>query len=93
MKKLVLSLLLFICVINSVFAEAVEVIPTQNKTLNINNGRFVFGQISNARKDQYMLDTKTGRLWGIVISKEGETVLQIVPYSNFNNNGYSIMPQ
>ncbi len=91
MKKIALSLLFSICVINSVFAKAIEVIPLQNKTLNTNNGRFVFGQISNARKDQYMLDTKTGRLWNIVTSKDRGKVLQVIPYSDFNNNSYSII--
>jgi hypothetical protein len=29
-------------------------------------GRYVLGQISDARRDQYLLDTKTGRLWEVI---------------------------
>jgi hypothetical protein len=43
-------------------------------------GRFVFGQISAMRADQFMLDTQTGRLWQIVVDKEGRQKLQAVPY-------------
>lgn len=32
----------------------------------------MFGQISNFRRDQYVLDTKTGRLWQKVIAKVGK---------------------
>ena len=31
--------------------------------LSATGGRYVFGQISESRRDQYMLDTQTGRLW------------------------------
>jgi hypothetical protein len=31
--------------------------------LSATGGRYVFGQISDSRRDQYMLDTQTGRLW------------------------------
>lgn len=27
------------------------------------NGRYVFGQVSDYRADQFMLDTQTGRIW------------------------------
>ena len=32
-------------------------------TLSAPGGRYVFGQISESRRDQYLLDTQTGRLW------------------------------
>lgn len=59
------------------------------KILASENGRFVFGQVSHHRQDQFMLDTKTGRLWQLVERKvpssDGSTkagiVLQMVPYS------------
>lgn len=44
------------------------------------SGRFVMGQISDFRADQFLLDTKTGRLWQIVNGTEGGRVLQQVPY-------------
>jgi hypothetical protein len=64
----------------TVSAEPVEVITPQNKTLGSANGRYVFGQISQLRRDQYMLDTQTGRLWQVVQSKDESLVLQVVPY-------------
>jgi hypothetical protein len=32
-------------------------------------GRFVFKQISDNRRDQFMIDTATGRLWNVVCKK------------------------
>lgn len=56
--------------------------------LSATGGRYIFGQVSSMRKDQYMLDTQTGRLWNKVcveISKEDPTqclgiVLEPVQY-------------
>jgi hypothetical protein len=33
------------------------------KVLSSSPGRYVFGQVSDFRVDQFMLDTQTGRLW------------------------------
>ena len=52
-------------------------------SLSTDNGRFVFGQISEFRQDQFMLDTETGRLWEVInIKKESgdERVLMQVWY-------------
>ena len=49
-------------------ADTVKPPPT-NKQLAAENGRFVFGQISDYRRDQYLLDTKTGRMWRVVTYK------------------------
>lgn len=76
----------------SAYAEPVEVIPPQNKVLGSSNGRFVFGQISSMRRDQYMLDTQTGRLWQIVQSKEDAISLQIVPYTHVDGSA-SVVPE
>lgn len=60
-------------------------------TLSAPGGRFVFGQISSYRRDQFMLDTQTGRLWQMVCSRTDETdpkkpclttVLEPVSYTN-----------
>jgi hypothetical protein len=37
-----------------------------SKVLATEGGRYVLGQISDARRDQYLLDTKTGRLWEVI---------------------------
>jgi len=54
----------------------------QQKVLSAENGRFVFGQISGSSKDQFMLDTATGRLWRIGASGKLGTFLQSIPYRN-----------
>jgi len=81
MRKEIMFSLMILC-ITSGFATAqpVEVEPTQQKVLKNESGRYVFGQISDFRKDQYLLDTKTGRLWRIVIDQENHTKLQPVPF-------------
>jgi hypothetical protein len=43
-------------------------------------GRFVFGQVSESSKDQFMLDTVTGRLWRIAETGEIGLHLSPVPY-------------
>ena len=75
--------------------EPVKVSPPQQKVLSSPNGRYVFGQISDFRRDQYMLDTQTGRLWQIVLRKaknpdgsdapgDGFQVLDVVPYTDID---------
>ena len=54
----------------------------QEKVLSSDNGRFVFGQISGSSKDQFMLDTATGRLWRIGESGKLGTFLKSIPYRN-----------
>lgn len=53
-------------------AEPVKVKPPANKSLSSENGRYVYGQISEMRRDQYMLDTKTGKLWNLMSTFTGE---------------------
>ncbi len=50
------------------------------KILMSGKGRFVFGQISDSSKDQFMLDTFSGRLWQIAESGEIGKFLRTVPY-------------
>ena len=69
MAIVILSLLLFFSF--SVYGEPLGNIALQQKkeskqqVLISQNGRFVFGQISDSSKDKFMLDTFTGRLWQI----------------------------
>jgi len=72
-------------------AQPVKVVPPQNKILESSGGRYVFGQISEYRRDQYMLDTKTGRLWNIAVNNKKQSWLQIVPYGSVNGS-MSILP-
>ena len=52
----------------------------QYKLLSSPSGRFVFGQISDSGKDQFMLDTFTGRLWRIAETGRIGIFLKSVPY-------------
>jgi hypothetical protein len=52
----------------------------QYEMLSSENGRFVFGQISGSSKDQFMLDTATGRLWRMGESGKVGIFLKSVPY-------------
>ncbi len=53
---------------------------SQQQILSSANGRFVFGQISDSSKDQFMLDTFTGRLWRITKRTDTGICLMSVPY-------------
>lgn len=55
---------------------------TEEKILSSGSGRYVFGQISDSSKDQFMLDTLTGRLWRIGESGDVGIFLRPVPYRN-----------
>lgn len=48
--------------------------------LSAPGGRYVFGQISSMRADQYMLDTQTGRLWQITQDTNSAITLQPIHY-------------
>lgn len=66
----------------ALFAETARAIPPEDSTrpiLGAEGSRFVFGQISVMRADQYLLDTKTGRLWELVIDKDGNRMLRAIP--------------
>jgi hypothetical protein len=65
---------------------------SQQKLLSSENGRFVFGQISNSSKDQFMLDTFTGRLWRIAESGAIGIFLRSVPYRN-EDGKYTPLPE
>jgi len=68
---------LLLLLISGAIAQPQELAPA---ILAAPGGRFVFGQISSARADQYMLDTATGRLWEMVQSKDGVRSLSPVHY-------------
>ena len=78
MKIFIMSILL--CGI--IYAE--EPTTVSGKILSAQDGRYVFGQVSSFRLDRFMLDTKTGRLWQIVMNKDSTICLQIVPYQSYD---------
>jgi hypothetical protein len=81
------------------FADGSKVKPAVNKQISSENGRFAFGQISDFARDQYMLDTKTGKLWSIATTtykvdgadKEIK-ILMPVFYTDTNLNNFSLSP-
>ncbi len=80
------SLLVLLYAAN-VFAQTLGAAPRQTEKskqeiLSSENGRFVFGQISDSSKDQFMLDTVTGRLWRIAETGEIGMFLRAIPYRN-----------
>ena len=54
---------------------------SSEKVLTSGTGRYVFGQISDSSKDQYMLDTLTGRLWRVGETSSG-VHLKEIPYKD-----------
>jgi hypothetical protein len=89
-KMLVLTVIWSLLVLfgsTKVFAQTLGVSSQQTEkpkqeVLSSQNGRFVFGQISDASKDQFMLDTATGRLWRIAETGEIGMFLRAIPYRN-----------
>ncbi len=65
---------------------------SQYSPLACPGGRFVFGQVSESSKDQYMLDTWTGRLWRLTESGEVGKYLAPVPYK-LKDGKYAPMPR
>ena len=65
---------------------------SEQKLLSSTSGRFVFGQISDSSKDQFMLDTFTGRLWRIAESGAIGIFLRAVPYRN-EEGECSVLPE
>ncbi|RLB43143.1 MAG: hypothetical protein DRH12_03750 [Deltaproteobacteria bacterium] len=65
---------------------------TEYTPLSCPGGRFVFGQVSDSSKDQYMLDTWTGRLWRLSESGEVGKYLSPVPYKLRDGN-YGPIPE
>ena len=77
------SILLFLAVTSIALAQNSSP-PALPVVLKSENGRFVYGQVGPARADQFLLDTQTGRLWQIVVDKEGRQKLQPVPFIQVN---------
>lgn len=60
--------------------SAIADFTNRGQVLTATGGRFVFGQVSEQRADQFMLDTQTGMLWQKVKDKDGSYLLQPVWY-------------
>ena len=65
--------------------------------LTASGGRYVLGQLSKFRMDQYLLDTQTGRMWQLTCLKDGggglceQGALMPVQYVS-TPDGYTVTP-
>jgi hypothetical protein len=82
MKPLLTGYGLTLALLPSLFASQVVAQETSAAAvLAAPGGRYVLGQLSSFRKDRFLLDTQTGRVWVIVVDKTGADVgLEAVPY-------------
>ncbi len=69
----------------ALFVAAIVVLLVATAAPAKAEGRYVFRQLSDMRRDQYMLDTKMGRLWVIVLNPDDKRELQVVPYYDQGN--------
>lgn len=72
MKAILALAILFACTA----ASAQTASSPPGSVLSASGGRFVFGQISEYRRDQYLLDTHTGRVWQVACQKKDENTKQ-----------------
>jgi hypothetical protein len=48
-------------------------------SLSTDNGKYAFGQISDSRQDQYLLNTETGQLWRLLEEDAVSAQVVLVP--------------
>ena len=77
MKKV---FLLFVVLLSAAPVFSEEAIQNIGTVLGVQGGRFVMGQISGFRKDRFMLDTQTGRVWVLVADEDDFPKLEPVMY-------------
>jgi hypothetical protein len=99
MKSYAAAVVIVLCCSSASAQNEVKAkVPPQTRALvaqpsSNGDGRFVFGQINDARADQYMLDTKTGRLWRVVLRADGKgDMLQVVPYGSDDGTSFVLAP-
>ena len=76
------------------FGMLSQPVPEQKSypALSTGGGRYVFGQISDSSRDQFMLNSLTGRLWRIGETGAVGLFLQPVPYRN-EKGEYLMVPE
>ena len=74
-----------ILIITIIFLSFFPNLCFANNTTNMNNGRYVMYMNPQFRGDQFILDTKTGKVWRLVSTGKGESdIFQQVIYSNYD---------
>lgn len=74
--------------LSPVFFDDGSIEPNPAGVKNV-NGRYKLDQISKFRRDQFLLDTLTGRVWQTAVTENNITIFQPLPYQNgtFNPDG------
>lgn len=80
MRYLFLSFFLLATASIGLAAEPDKMTTSSKKVLESQNGRYVFGQISELARHQFMLDTHTGRLWNLKEMEDGTEILTPIMY-------------
>lgn len=70
----------FVALIAVILPASAQEMQNSPGVLTAAGARYVFGQISGFRRDHFMLDTQTGRLWVVVTDKDKNDWLEEVPY-------------
>lgn len=84
MKKLFALSALVFTVSCSFAADTIRATTPPQKILTAEGARFVFGQVSDFRADQFLLDTKTGRMWKIVYDGDNAILQPVLYYTPGN---------
>jgi hypothetical protein len=79
MKTPILLALVFVLIQGT--AAAAQDGPSTSNVLASPPNRYVLGQISGFRRDQFLLDTMTGRAWVIVTDKAGNYSFERIPFT------------
>ena len=80
MKKILVTIGFLLWIPGVFAADTIKAVVPPQIVLTAEGARFVYGQVSDFRSDQFLLDTKTGRMWKMVY--DGETpLLQPVMYT------------
>jgi hypothetical protein len=80
MNKIFVAALLFFTIAYSQDGKA-----SGGKILGSSTGRYVLGQINDNSKEQYILDTQTGRLWRLAATEDSIKVLREIPFVDIND--------
>ena len=84
---------LLLLVASPLLAQTVMPEPA-HPVLASEQGRFVYGQVGPMRADQYLLDTKTCRLWRMVKGKDDQLYLATIPIEQITGSiAYSPEPE
>lgn len=87
MKAFVIALSSVIMLLVAAFAAVkLDLLPRPLIEIRNDTGRFVIQQLGEARRDQYVLDTRTGRIWQFGEDERRNSFLIPVPYNRIDGS-------